>query len=84
MPILIRFYGLIVKIYFQQAELDFPYVVAIYNEFSGAIDIKKLEMIDGNLPKKALELATEWIQINQSDLLKICAKQEVKRLEPLV
>lgn len=50
MPVISRFYGIIIKMYFQQKEHNPPHFHAIYGEYVGVIDINKLKMIEGDLP----------------------------------
>ena len=71
MPIISRFYGITIKMYFQGKEHNPPHFHCIYGEYSGAIDIETLEMIEGDLPGKALALITEWGTIYKEHLLKI-------------
>lgn len=70
--------------YFQQSEHNPPHIHAIYGEYAGAIDIKNGEMLEGDLPKRALTLVQEWIKQHQSELLYIWETQEFKELPPLV
>ena len=59
-PILSRFYGLVVKMYFQQVEHNPPHIHVVYGEYVGIIDIQTFEMLEGDLPVKALALIKEW------------------------
>jgi hypothetical protein len=83
MPIIAKFYGIIIKMFFIQKEHNPPHFHAFYNEFVGVIDIDTGKMIEGNLPKKALELVDEWLIINKLELLQIWNSQEFKKLPPL-
>ena len=83
MPTIARFYGLVVKMYFQQAEHNPPHFHVVYGEYIGAIDIDTLEMIEGDLPPKALSLVKEWAEKHKKDLLKIWNTQEFIKLPPL-
>jgi hypothetical protein len=83
MPIIARFYGLIIKMYFQQAEHNPPHFHVLYNEYMGIINISTLEMIEGDLPAKALSLAKEWAADHKAALLKIWNTQEFIQLPPL-
>lgn len=60
MPTISKFYGMIIKMYFQQSEHNPPHFHVVYGEYVGAINIKTLEMIEGDLPQKALKLVQEW------------------------
>lgn len=54
MPVLSRFYGIIIRMYFQQSEHNPPHIHAIYGEHVAAIDFQKKKVIEGELPQKAL------------------------------
>lgn len=83
MPVITSFYGLIIKMYFQQKEHNPPHFHVIYGEYVGAIDIKTLEMLEGDLPNKALSLVREWASSHQEDLMRIWDTQEFIKLPPL-
>lgn len=54
MPVLARFYGIIIRMCFLQSEHNPPHIHAIYNEDVAAIDFMTGEVIEGHLPAKAL------------------------------
>ena len=69
MPIISRFFGMIVKMYFLGSEHDPPHVHFIYGEYNGVINLNSLELIEGDLHGKALSLALEWTRARQNELL---------------
>lgn len=83
MPVLSRFYGLIIKMYFQQSEHNPPHIHVLYGEYMGAIDVLTCEMIEGDLPNKALRMAKEWTEMNRDDLIDIWNTQQFRPLPPL-
>lgn len=83
MPVLSRFYGVIIKMYFQQREHNPPHIHAFYGEYMGAIDIQTLALMEGDLPARALKLVQEWIVIHQQELMRIWETQEFVSLPPL-
>lgn len=83
MPVLSSFYGIIIRMYFQQAEHNPPHIHAIYGEDVAAIDIKTGKIIEGHLPPKALSLVQEWTEIHKNDLLNMWETQEFKTISPL-
>lgn len=83
MPVISRFYGVVIKMYFRQAEHDPPHFHAIYGEYIGAIDIQTGEMLEGDLPKRALKMVQEWTNQHKDALLKIWNTQEFMKLPPL-
>jgi hypothetical protein len=83
MPVIARFYGLVIKMYFQQSEHNPPHIHAVYGEYIGVIDIQRSEMIEGDLPPKALALVREWVEQYRADLLEIWNTQNFKPIPPL-
>ena len=83
MPVLSRFYGIVIRMYFQQAEHNPPHIHAIYGEEMAAVDIQTGEVLEGHLPPKALAMVREWAAIHKTDLLYMWETQEFKQLSPL-
>lgn len=76
MPIISRFYGLIIKMYFQQSEHQPPHIHVAYAEFSGSIVIADGRVLEGDLPKKALAMVREWLALHREELLNMWDTQE--------
>lgn len=83
MPILSNFYGIIIKMYFQQSEHNPPHIHAMYGEYIGAIDIQTGKLLEGDLPSRALHLVQDWLQIHKNELLDIWNTQNFKKIPPL-
>lgn len=83
MPVLSRFYGIIIRMYFLQKEHNPPHIHAIYGDDVAAITISDGKILEGSLPGKALEMVREWITNNREDLLAMWDTQEFKQLSPL-
>ena len=83
MPVLSRFYGIIIRMYFQQAEHNPPHIHALYGDDMAEIIIQTGEVLEGHLPPKALAMVREWVSINKNDLLHMWETQEFKTLSPL-
>jgi len=83
MPVISRFYGIIIRMYFQQAEHNPPHIHALYGEDMAAVDIRTGEVIEGHLPPKALSMVREWANLHQTELLQIWETQDFKQLSPL-
>ena len=56
MPVISRFYGIIIRMYFQQSEHNPSHIHAIYGENMAAININSGEVLEGELPPKALAM----------------------------
>lgn len=83
MSVLSSFYGIIIKMYFQQSEHNPPHIHDFYEEYMGAINIKTGKMIEGDLPDRALKIVQEWVKLHQTDLLLIWNTQNFKKIPPL-
>ena len=83
MPVISKFYGIVIKIYFMQKEHNPPHLHAIYGEYMSAINIETLEVIEGDLPEKALKLVKKWIIKNKEEIMDIWKTQNFKKIEPL-
>lgn len=83
MPVLSRFYGIIIRMYLLQSEHNPPHIHAIYNDDVAAIDFRTGEVLEGHLPTKALAMVREWISLHKDDLQEIWETQEFKKLAPL-
>lgn len=81
MPEIVRFYGIIIKLFF--GDHPPPHFHAVYGEYNGLFDIQTLEMFEGDLPARAKKLVLEWAEINQTELLEMWNKQEFRKLPPL-
>lgn len=83
MPVLSKFYGITIRMYFLQKEHNPPHIHAIYGDNMAAITIKDGKVLEGDLPAKALDLVKEWTLQHQEELLTIWETQEFKQLPPL-
>ena len=53
MPIIARFYGMVVKMYYFSNEHNPPHIHVIYGDYVGVLKILDGEMIQGDLPIRA-------------------------------
>ena len=82
MPEITRFYGIIIKIFFR-GEHNPPHIHAVYGEHNGLIEISTLEMVEGDLPPKALALVKEWAGKHQKELQQMWDNKVLTKLPPL-
>ena len=66
MPEISRFYGIVIKMYFN--EHPPPHFHAEYSEFEALVNINTLAVISGNLPPRALGLVVEWASLHRDEL----------------
>ena len=67
MPIISVFFGISIKMFFQD-HLP-PHFHAEYNDFEAIISINQISVINGKLPKRVLSLVFEWAAIHQAELI---------------
>lgn len=64
-----------------------PHFHAQYGEFADVVDIRTLELIDGKLPRRVMELVLDWAELHQTELLEDWRLCEVhmppRQIEPL-
>ena len=53
MPVISRFYGIVIKMFFKPKEHEPAHIHAIYDEYVGIFDIHTYEMTMGDLPLQA-------------------------------
>ena len=66
MPEISRFYGIVIRMYFDEHPPS--HFHAEYGEEEALININTLAVIAGYLPPRALGLVVEWALLNQAEL----------------
>jgi hypothetical protein len=69
--------------FFLQREHQPPHFHAIYGEFNALFAIDSLEVIEGDLPNRAVRLVREWGQRYQQELQTMWNTQEFMQLPGL-
>ncbi len=83
MPEISRFYGIVIKMFFKPKEHEPSHIHALYGEYMGEINIRTLEMIEGDLPVKAQNLVREWLALYSDQLQAMWDSQVLEKLPPL-
>jgi len=81
MPVLARFYGILIKMFFR--EHGVPHFHAVYGEFVGVYNVETLEMIEGDLPVRAQRLVCDWARQHKDEILAMWKTQEYRQLPGL-
>ena len=79
MPEISRFYGIVIKMFFDDHEP--PHFHVEYAEHQAVVSIEIVALIGGTLPPRALGLVAEWAALRQEELRE--AWQRAKNLEPV-
>ncbi len=66
MPEICRFYGIVIRMYFD--DHNPPHFHAQYAEHEIRVDINLLSVISGRFPPRALGLVMEWASLHQDEL----------------
>ena len=78
MPEICRFYGIIIKMFFE--DHNPPHFHAEYGSFEALIEIDTLAVIGGKLPPRALGLVMEWAACIRRNLFYFGKMPESKNL----
>ena len=60
-----------------------PHFHAVYGEYNGVFELENLEMIEGDLPGRAIKMIKEWAKGYQGDMLEMWKTQEFRKLPSL-
>ena len=85
MPEICRFYGIVIKMYFDDHPP--PHFHAEYGGDAVTVDINTLAVIAGKIPPRAMGLVIEWATLHQtelqSDWVRARNSETLNRIEPL-
>ena len=85
MPTISIFFGIMIEMFWNEHAP--PHFHAKFGEHQATIDIKKLELMEGFLPRRAKNLVLDWAELHQSELLSnwdLCRdNQHPNKIEPL-
>ena len=83
MPELSRFYGITIRMYFDEKEHNPPHIHAKYGSKAATINISNGEVLSGDLPPSAKSLVKEWVLLHSSEIEEVWKTQEFKKIKPL-
>lgn len=66
MPSISRFFGIVIMMYYDDHVP--PHFHVKYGEHRAQINIETLEIIEGELPRRALSLSIEWAVLHRNEL----------------
>ena len=85
MPEISRFYGIIIRMFYN--DHNPPHFHVIYQGNEALLDIRTLEILEGSLPKRARVLAVEWAMEHREELLsnwqKARSRATLDKIDPL-
>ncbi len=85
MPEISRFFGIIIRMYFDD-HLP-PHFHAIYGQYEVEVGINPIGVLQGGLPRRAESLVIEWAALHQRELMqnwhRLHNDQPAEKIEPL-
>lgn len=85
MPEISRFFGIVIRMYFD--DHNPPHFHAIYGGNEAQVGIEPITMLDGTLPNRAASMVFEWAALHQWELMqnwrRLHDDQTAERIRPL-
>ena len=85
MPEISRFFGIIIRMYFDDHPP--PHFHAVYGKYEVQIRINPITTLHGGLPRRAESMVIEWAALHQQELMenwrRLHSEQPAERIEPL-
>lgn len=85
MPTISQFFGIIIQMFWNEHAP--PNFHCQYGGFEATVNIRTLQLMEGKLPRRALNLVLDWAELHQAELLvdwELCEdKQQPKPIAPL-
>jgi hypothetical protein len=84
-PEISRFFGIIIRMYYD--EHDPPHFHAIYGDAEGQVGIDPIHVLSGDLPNRVVSLVVEWAALHQFELRgnwdRLRTNQQPNKIVPL-
>lgn len=85
MPEISRFYGIVIRMYYD--EHNPPHFHARYGNDEGVVQIDSVQMVEGFLPRRALSLVLDWTELYHAELMdnwdRMRNEQPHQKIDPL-
>jgi hypothetical protein len=85
MPEVSRFFGIVIRMYFD--EHNPPHFHAIYSGNEAQVGIEPIIILEGKLPNRAISMVIEWAALHQRELLdnwhRLRNDQPIQKIQPL-
>jgi hypothetical protein len=85
MPEISRFFGIIIRMYFDDHRP--PHFHAIYGDSEAQVGINPIAILESNLPRRAISMVVEWATLHQGELManwqRLRENQPAEKIPPL-
>ena len=69
MPELSRFYGIIIRMYFELGSHHLPHFHAYHGDAEAVYGLDPIQLLAGTLPRRHARLVEAWAELHQSELI---------------
>jgi hypothetical protein len=69
MPEISRFYGIVIRIFFEAERHQLPHLHAVFGEHLASFSIDPPALLAGTMPRRQMHLILAWIELHQDELL---------------
>lgn len=83
MPVISRFYGIVLKMYLRQKEHNPPHLHAFYGDYVGLFSLEEGEMYEGDIPVKEQKMIKNFILHYKEQLYDMWKTQNFYLLPPI-
>ena len=85
MPEVSRFFGIVIRMYFDE-HLP-PHFHAIYGGYEAQVGIDPIKVLEGKLPHRGISMVIEWAALHQRELMnnweRLRNDQPILKIKPL-
>ena len=85
MPEVSRFFGIVIRMYYDE-HLP-PHFHALYGEYELQVGIDPIKILEGKLPRRAVSMVIEWAALHQRELMNnwegLRIDQSIVKIKPL-
>ena len=85
MPEISRFFGIIIRMYFDDHPP--PHFHAVYGDSEAQVGIDPITILESTLPRRAISMVVEWATLHQSELManwqRLREDQPAEKIPPL-
>ena len=67
MPVISKFYGILIRMYFDDHAP--PHFHAVYGDNEIQVGISPIKILQGNVPKRVQSMVLEWAALHQDELI---------------
>lgn len=88
MPELVRFFGIIIRMFVETGERHhMPHIHVYYQEYMAIYTVDPIELLAGELPRRQQRLVEAWMELYQNELLenwhRAQSGEPVQKMTPL-